>query len=568
VSDELSDPALDLLGIAEQATAAADPVAFLRSLAKTGAALSLHPFRSSQAVRRLAVGYVDLLSATARRTIGDLAEGPCTPDAKDRRFSDNAFEQNPFYFALAQNHLLAERFAQDLIEAASLPAEETNKAEFATKFILDTLAPTNTWLGNPVALRTAFDTGGKSVVRGVRNFLDDLHNNGGWPSQVDASSFEVGVNTAATKGKVIYRSDLIELIQYEPATAEVHTIPLLICPPWINKYYITDLAPGRSLIEWAVQHGHTCFAISYRNPDASMRDTDFEDYLMKGPLDALRVVREVTGAPQVNLLSVCMGGTLTAIGLAYLARKGDDSVNAATFLNAHTDFTRPGTLGVFVDERTVAGLERKMAKTGFLDATDMARTFDTLRANDLIFSYVVNNWLLGNSPPVFDLLAWNADSTRMPAKMYSTYLRRCYVRNEFARGEFVVEGEAVDPSATTTDNYVLSAIDDHIVPWQSAYQTTQLLGGKSRFVLSTSGHIAGIVNPPSPKAKHWTNDALPVEADEWLEGAALNNETWWEDWARWIADRAGPKIAPPATPGSRKHPVIEDAPGTYVRIRS
>jgi polyhydroxyalkanoate synthase len=397
--------------------------------------------------------------------------------------------------------------------------------------------------------------------------LDDLVHNGGWPSQVDSSPFELGVNTACTKGKVVYRSDLIEILQYEPQTAEVHAIPLLFGPPWINKYYIMDLAPGKSLIEWAVHHGHTCFAISYRNPDESMRDTSFEDYLMKGPLDAVRVVKEITGSDKVNLVSVCLGGTLAAIGLAYMARIGDDSVNAATFLNVLTDFSQPGTLGAFTDEATVAGLEKKMERTGYLDAKDMAHTFDALRANDLIFQYVVNNWLLGKKPPAFDLLAWNNDSTRMPARMHSTYLRSCYMRNEFAHGEFQVGGGKVDPGASDVQNYVLSAVDDHIVPWSSAYKTTQLLGGPSRFVLSTSGHIAGIVNPPSPKAKHWTNDDLPDDPQEWLAKAELKSETWWEDWSRWIDARAGEMVAAPTRLGSADHPPMEDAPGTYVRTR-
>ncbi len=311
--------------------------------------------------------------------------------------------------------------------------------------MLDAMAPTNTLAGNPAALREAFDTGGKSLVRGARNMLNDVRNNGGWPSQVDATGFEVGVNMAATPGAVVYRSDLIELIQYEPQVKRVHAVPLLFCPPWINKYYIMDLAPGKSLIEWAVQHGHTCFAISYRNPDSSMRDVDFEDYLRQGPLDALRVVREITGAPEVNTVSVCLGGTLTAIALAHNAAIGDHSIKSATFLNTLTDFSVPGALGVFTDEATIAGLEKQMAKEGFLDSDKMAHTFDALRANDLVFAYVVNNWLLGKKPPAFDLLVWNKDSTRMPAKMHSRYLRSCYLNNEFARGEFEIDGQKLLP---------------------------------------------------------------------------------------------------------------------------
>jgi polyhydroxyalkanoate synthase len=559
---------LDMLGAAEKALTVADPVALLRALAAAGMALPLHPRQTTHAVQRLAVGYLGLFNAAARRLTGDMAPGPCTPTRGDRRFDDAAFEGNPYYFALGQGHLLTEQLVQDLIDAASLAPEQEDKARFAAKFLVDALAPTNTFTGNPAAIRAAIDTGGKSVIRGVRNLVDDVRTNGGWPRQVDASPFEVGVNTAATPGQVVFRNDLIELIQYAPTTADVHSIPLLCCPPWINKYYIMDLAPGKSLVEWAVGHGHTCFAISYRNPDESMRDIDFEDYLMNGPLAAIGVIRQITKAPRVNLLSVCLGGTLSAIALAYLAREGETTVNSATFLNSLTDFSVAGALGVFTDEATIAGLERKMAKTGYLEASSMARTFDALRANDLIFSYVVNNWLLGKKPPAFDLLAWNADSTRMPAKMHSTYLRSCYLRNDFARGEFMVAGEPVYPKATKVDSYVLSAVDDHIVPWHAAYKTTQLLGGQSRFVLSTSGHIAGIVNPPSPKARHWTNDALPDDPEQWLAAAALHDETWWQDWARWIGERGGASKRAQKTLGSRTYPPLTDAPGTYVRERA
>jgi polyhydroxyalkanoate synthase len=322
------------------------------------------------------------------------------------------------------------------------------------------------------------------------------------------------------------------------------------------------------LIEWAVQHGHTCFAISYRNPDATMRDLQFQDYLRQGVLDAVRVVREITGAPEVNTLSVCLGGTLTAMALAYNAANGDRSIKSATFLNTLTDFTTPGVLGVFTDEPTIAGLEKQMEKAGFLDSSNMAHTFDALRANDLIFSYVVNNWLLGNKPPAFDLLVWNKDSTRMPARMHSQYLRSCYLHNEFARGEFEVDGQRLNPAKIDIDTYVLAAVDDHIVPWVSGYKTTQLFGGANRFVLSTSGHIAGIVNPPGPKAKHWTNDAHPADPLEWKDNATLQTGTWWEDWTKWIAKQGGPKVAAPAKLGNKDYPVIESAPGSYVRDRA
>jgi polyhydroxyalkanoate synthase len=562
---------LERLGIAEDPLVGVDPVSFLRSLAAAGIALVKDPSAAAgvaAANARLAIGSAAAVRASAGRAIGSETAGPVSPATGDKRFTDPAYADNPLYFLLAQEYLLSGQLVTELLDAAALDTVQDTKARFAAKFIHDALAPTNTLLGNPAAIRAAFDTGGKSVVRGAKNMLDDLLHNGGWPSQVDSSGFEVGVNMAATPGAVVYRSDLIELIQYTPQSEQVHLVPLLFCPPWINKYYIMDLAPGKSLIEWAVQHGHTCFAISYRNPDASMRDLGFEDYLRQGPLDAVRVVREITGAAEVNTVSVCLGGTLTAIALAHNAAIGDRSIKSATFLNTHTDFTVPGALGIFTDEATVAGLEKQMAKDGFLDSDKMSHTFDALRANDLVFSYVVNNWLLGKKPPAFDLLVWNKDSTRMPAKMHSQYLRSCYLNNEFARGEFEIDGQKLQPGKVDIDTYVLAAVDDHIVPWVSGYKTTQLFGGDNRFVLSTSGHIAGIVNPPNPKAKHWTNDDHPADPQEWKDGAELQDGTWWEDWTGWIATQGGPKVAAPRKPGSKDHPPIEAAPGSYVRARA
>ncbi|MEO7058588.1 MAG: alpha/beta fold hydrolase, partial [Lapillicoccus sp.] len=469
---------LDRLGIAEAPLAStADPVSFMRALSSAGTSLATKPTQMVAANTRMALGVAAATRAALGRAIGLQTAGPVSPVAGDKRFNDAAFAQNPLYFLIAQQYLLSNQLVTELLDAASLDVGVDEKARFAAKFLLDAMAPTNTLPGNPAAIREAFDSGGKSLVRGARNMLGDLRHNGGWPSQVDGSGFEVGVNMAATPGTVVYRSELIELIQYEPQVKRVHSVPLLFLPPWINTYYIMDLAPGKSLIEWAVQHGHTCFAVSYRNPDASMRDLGFADYLVQGPLDAVRVVREITGAPEVNTLSVCLGGTLTAMALAYNAAIGDSSIKSATFLNTHTDFTTPGTLGVFTDEATIAGLEKEMAKKGYLDSGKMAHTFDALRANDLVFQYVINNWLLGKKPPSFDLLVWNKDSTRMPAKMHSEYLRACYLRNDFARGEFVVDGIKLDPGKIDIDTYVLAAVDDHIVPWVSGYKTTQLFGG-------------------------------------------------------------------------------------------
>lgn len=555
----------DLLGVAVAPLESFDPAGFADTLLAALRSASANPKALAGAAGRFGVGFVQASLATAARAVGRDVPGPREPAPRDARFADAAWRDNPAYFFGLQLYLLTGGFAMDVLDAAALDPKDDEKARFVTQFLLDAASPTNTLLGNPAALQAAFTSGGKSLVRGVRNMIHDLRANGGWPSQVDASGFEVGRNMAVTPGKVIYRNGLIELLEYAPQTELVHEIPMLFCPPWINKYYIMDLAPGKSLIEWAVRNGHRCFAISYRNPDASMRDLDFDDYLLGGPIDALRVVREVTGAASVNTVSVCLGGQLTAMAMAYGAAIGDEPIHTATLINTHTDYTHPGALASFSDETAIERLERRMAKKGYLEATDMARTFDALRANDLIFNYVVNNWLLGKKPPAFDLLAWNDDSTRMPMRMHSRYLRSCYLRNEFARGEFTIAGVRLDPGAVRQDTYVLSAVDDHIVPWISAYKTSHLLGGENTFVLSTSGHIAGIVNPPSPKAKHWTNDEHPVDPQAWLAGATLHQDTWWNNWVPWIAARAGAMVRAPREQGSARFPVLGDAPGEYVR---
>ena len=561
---------LDPNWVGDQIIDTLDPVYFARTLVNAGMKAAANPVGVGTALLKAAAGAMKVGAATmakAARTADPESPAPIQPRPKDHRWTSTAWQDNPYFFGLQQTYLLTRDLADDLIDAANLDEAEDRKAKFAASFAFDALAPTNMLLTNPDALAKAAATGGASVVKGAANMLHDLRHNDGWPSKVDDSGFEPGLNMALTPGKVVYRSDLIEVMQYEPQTEEVYEIPMLFCPPWINKYYIMDLAPQKSLIEWAVQHGHTCFTISYRNPDGSMRDTSFEDYLRQGPLDALRVVQEITGQTRVNTVNVCLGGTLSAIAMAHGAATGDQPIHTATFLNTLTDFSDPGVLGAFTDEPTVAGLERKMADQGYLEASEMARTFDAIRANDLIFQYVVNNWLLGEDPPAFDLLAWNNDSTRMPARMHSSYLRRCYLNNEFANDAFEVDGTALHPADVKQDAYVLSAIDDHIVPWTAAYRTATLLGGHNRFVLSTSGHIAGIVNPPSPKARHWTNDHIADSPEEWLEGAEQHQQTWWEDWAAWIGGRAGKKVDAPGRLGSEAYAPMEGAPGLYVMMR-
>ncbi|MEO9262532.1 MAG: alpha/beta fold hydrolase, partial [Candidatus Baltobacteraceae bacterium] len=414
-------------------------------------------------------------------------------------------------------------------------------------------------------IKEAIDTGGSSLANGMAEFLDDVKNNGGYPKQVDASSFVLGENMAATKGEIVFRNELIELIAYYPQTQTVYERPLLMSPPWINKYYIMDIAPGRSFVAWAVEHGHQTFMISYRNPDESMRDYTMDTYLEKGPLAALDAVQRLTGAPQVNIAALCLGGTLSVALLAYLAAKGESGrVGALTTTNTIVDFSEPGDLGVFTDEASIAKLERKMNERGYLESNEMAGTFNWMRANDLIWSYVVSNWYMGKKPPAFDILAWNGDSTRMPAAMHSQYLRTCYLHNLLiVPNAFVLAGVPIDLGKIETPMYVLGAESDHIAPWRTTYMTSQYVGGEVKYTRTNSGHVAGICNPPgNKKAAYWTNDRVePGEtADEWLERSTKHRGSWWEDWAAWAEAHGGERRAPYALPLGG-----EPAPGRYVR---
>lgn len=544
-----------------------DPVGFGATTAKLGVRLATAPVRTAAALTRYATGTARASTAATLRALGQPVAGPVA-EPRDKRFSDPTWEQNAWYFLMRQRYLLLTRLAADLLESADLDPADRAKAEFVLGQLVDAAAPTNSLLGNPAAVKRAFETGGLSVLRGVRNFAGDLAANRGWPRQTVPGQFVVGRDLAATPGKVVFRNEIMELLQYAPQTEQVHATPLLLSPPWINKYYMMDLAPQRSLVEWAVQHGLTVFAISYRNPDESMRDVRLDDYLVSGPQAAIDVVCDITGADGVGMLGLCLGGTLTMATLAYLATTGDRRVHSATLLNTLVDFAEPGPLGVFTDRATVARLERRMARTGFLAGSDMRATFDLLRSNDLIWGYVVNNWLLGEDPKPFDLLAWNEDSTRMPADMHAFYLRSCYLENELARGTMELAGTRLDLGAVTEDLYYVAAEQDHIAPWTSVYAGALLPKGDVRFVLSNSGHIAGVVNPPNPKSKHWVLDAgeLPPDPGEWRSRATEQPTSWWEDWIGWITERSGELREPPPL-GSERHPVLDDAPGTYVLQR-
>lgn len=504
--------------------------------------------------------------AATRAWLGLDAHPPVGVDPKDRRFADPAWASNPAYYSVRLAYLASAQYAREMVESAQVAPDIARKAEMTLNLLIDALAPTNFLATNPAALRRAFETGGSSLVKGARAFVDDLLHNGGRPRQVDASGFKVGGNLACTPAKVVFRNELMELLQYEPQTPTVHATPLLCSPPWINKYYVMDLAPGRSFIEWAVQHGRTVFAISYKNPSKEMSGTTMDDYLVHGPKTALDVVQEITGADTIDIVGLCLGGAMTAITAAYLTQEGDSRIGTLTLLNTMLDYSEPGALGTFTDLRTVEKLEKKMQREGTLEGASMAGTFDVLRANDLIFNYVVSNWLMGEPPPVFDILAWNGDSTRMPASMHAFYLRNFYVENKLALGTLEIGGKTIDLSVIKSPTYVVSAINDHIVPWESAYKTAGLVSGPVRFVLGSGGHIAGIVSPPGPKAWHLVIDSdepLPSSATGWKTAAEHRPGSWWEDWALWSEGNSGPKQQPPRM-GSPENPVLVDGPGTYV----
>jgi poly[(R)-3-hydroxyalkanoate] polymerase subunit PhaC len=544
-----------------------DAAGFGSALAKVLRSGVSQPIVPGQVAMRLAADLARVPLVTMGSWLGRSVEPPVPVDPKDRRFGDPAWTGNPFFAGVRLSYLAACRAARDVVAGAGLDDGTARKAAMATELMLDALSPTNFLATNPAALKRAFDTAGMSLVKGARNFADDVLHNEGRPRQVDTSPFEVGRNLAATPAKVVYRNDLMELLQYEPQTAQVHASPLLCSPPWINKYYVMDLAPGRSFIEWAVQHGRTVFAISYRNASKEMSGVTMDDYLVHGPQTALDVIQEITGADTIDIAGLCLGGALTAITNAYLMQAGDSRIGTLTLFNTMLDYAEPGALGMFTDRDTVDKLDRKMQREGVLEGASMAGTFDVLRANDLIFNYVVSNWLMGQDPPAFDILAWNADSTRMPAAMHAFYLRNFYVENKLAAGTLEIAGKAIDLNVIKAPTYVVSAINDHIVPWESSYKTTGLVSGPVRFVLSSGGHIAGIVNPPGPKAWYQvapTDDALPATAAAWRAAAERRAGSWWEDWANWSDEHAGPMQDPPAM-GSERYPVLGDGPGTYVR---
>jgi polyhydroxyalkanoate synthase len=489
-----------------------------------------------------------------------------TPEPSDKRFSAPDWQRNAAFDALKQTYLLS---ATALLKSASdiegMDSSQQRKLLFYLRQFVDAISPTNSLFTNPQVIHQTIESGGQNLVNGTQNLMRDLH--AGEITMTDTKAFAPGRNLALTPGQVVYRNKLIELIQYAPSTRTVHAIPLLFIPPWINKFYILDMQPQNSLIKFLVDQGFTVFVISWKNPDAAMEDTTFDDYLDCGPLAALDVVKEITGSPKVTPVGYCIGGTLLSMTLPYLAAKGDTSVDSATFLVALQDFSEVGDTAVFIDEPQVAHVEQKMLERGYLESRHMATMFNMLRANDLIWSNVVNNYLLGKEPPAFDLLYWNADGTRMARAAHSFYLRHTYLENNLIKpGHVSLKGVPIDLGQIRQHIYAVGTEQDHIVPWRAAWQITQLASGPSRFVVGGSGHIAGVINPPTKGRGYWTNPKRAASADTWMAAATRLDGSWWTDWVEWLRPRSGAQVPPPA-PGSAAHPPLADAPGTYVLER-
>jgi polyhydroxyalkanoate synthase len=515
--------------------------------------------------------YMTLWQNTARRMMGMEVEPVIDAPATDRRFKDDAWKENEIFDFIKQSYLLSARYVQDVVKQVDgLDPKTAQKVDFYARQFVDAMSPSNFLLTNPEVLRKTAETGGENLLKGLNNLLSDLEQGKGKLriKMTDMEAFKVGENIGVSPGKVVFQNNLMQLIQYTPTTEKVLKRPLLIGPPWINKFYILDLRPRNSFVRWAVSQGHTVFVISWVNPDAKLAEKGFDDYMIEGYLAALDAIEQATGERDVNAIGYCLGGTLLASTLAYMATKKDDRIKSATFFVTMTDFEEAGELGVFIDEEQLKSLEEKMNKRGYLEGSEMATTFNMLRANDLIWSFVVNNYLLGNDPFPFDLLYWNADSTRMPARMHSFYLRKMYQENLLSQPNGItLAGVPIDLRKIKTPAYFLSTREDHIAPWKSTYRGTQLLSGPKRFVLAASGHIAGVANPPEGgKYSHWINKDLPPDPEAWFKGATEIAGSWWPDWHRWVS-ALGSEQVPARVPGGGKLQPIEDAPGSYVKVR-
>jgi len=553
---------------ASLAAAASDELGIAKAYMDLYSRMLANPASLTALSTNMMIDYMRLWQSSWMKMLGVPAAPVAAPAKSDGRFKDDDWSNNFLFDYMKQSYLIASRHIQHAVaNVDGLPPESEKKVAFFTRQYVDALSPSNFALTNPQVLRETMASGGHNLLKGLKNLLSDVEKGG--ISMTDDKAFQLGRNVATTPGKVVYQTELMQLLQFEPTTSEVYRTPLVIIPPWINKYYILDLRPTNSFIKWALDRGHTVFVLSWVNPDARLAQKTFDDYMKEGPLAALDAVEKATGERKVNFIGYCLGGTLLGATLAYLAAKRQDRVNCAIFFVSLLDFSAPGELGVFIDEAQVENLEKKMNERGYLEGSEMASTFNLLRANDLVWSFVVNNYLMGKDPFPFDLLYWNSDSTRMPARMHSFYLRNMYMKNMLGvPGGIALDGVPIDLSKVKLPAYFISTVEDHIAPWKTVYKGSRYLSGKVRFVLGGSGHIAGIVNPPAANKYHyWTNERGPASADEWFKTATQHPGSWWTDWQAWIDERNGGEKVPARVPGDRDLKPIEDGPGGYVLLR-
>lgn len=565
----------------DQNSVSPDPLNIGGAFMEMTARMMSDPAKMMQANMELWQDYMTLWQSTAARMMGQDAEPAVTPEAGDRRFKDPSWNENNVFDYIKQSYLLTSRWLQSTVAGVEgLDAKDAQKVDFYTRQFVEALSPSNFVLTNPEVLKATAETKGENLINGLKNLLEDLDEDSGRLNikMTDQDAFEVGVNVAESPGKMVFRNELMELIQFTPSTKTVRQTPLLIIPPWINKYYILDLRKENSFIRWSVAQGHTVFVISWVNPDEGLAEKTFDDYMLEGPLAALDAVEQATGESDINAVGYCIGGTLLACTLAYMAAKKDDRIKSATFFTTMIDFEDAGELGVFIDEEQLDSLDKKMEEKGYLEGAHMATTFNMMRGNDLIWSFVVNNYLLGKEPFPFDLLYWNSDSTRMPAAMHSFYLRTMYLENKLVEpGGITLDGVPLDLRKIKVPSYIISTQDDHIAPWQSTYAAVNHYKGPVRFVLSASGHIAGVVNPPEAKKYcYWSyaQDAKkapkknPKTPEAWFEAARKHQGSWWPDWDKWAKRHGGKKDIPARVPGDGKLKALTNAPGEYVKIRS
>ncbi len=542
----------------------------VKTLAQVGEYWASDPQRAVEAQSRLWSGYIDLWNSSLKRMMGEPSTPAIETPARDKRFADPDWEKNQFFDFIKQLYLITSKWAEDMVhDAQGLDEHTRHKAEFYVTQIANAVSPSNFVLTNPELLRLTLESNGENLVKGMRHLVEDLKTGKGELKirQTDPTKFKLGENLGTTPGKVISQNDVCQVIQYSPSTDEVLKRPLLIVPPWINKFYILDLNPEKSFIKWAVDQGHTVFVISWVNPDERQAQKSFEHYMKEGILNTLDVIKRTTRQEEVNSIGYCVGGTLLAVTLAYMAKIGDDRIKTATFFTTQVDFTFAGDLKVFVDEEQISVLEKRMAEHGYLDGSKMSSAFNMLRSNDLIWSYVVNNYLKGQDPFPFDLLYWNSDSTRMPAANHSFYLRNCYLDNKLSKGEMEIAGEHLDLSKVTIPIFNLATREDHIAPPKSVFLGSGCFGGPVDYVLAGSGHIAGVVNPPAKKKyQFWTGAEAKGTLENWLKNAEEHPGSWWPYWDQWIRSHDDTKVKA-RKPGANRVKILEDAPGSYVMTK-